>query len=138
MNKPGRHLLMAAAACAGLALVACVGVGFEFPQGLSGEWTFTMDPDFRGNHAVVDGTIKQTDTELSVQTRDGVEMLGTVKDREVSWGFTVPARENSPALTAKFTGTVAASGDAIEGTWHLIGMAGGDLDGEFRATKKSN
>ena len=64
-------------------------------------------------------------------------MAGTVKDGNVTWGFPVPAREGSPAITATFTGTVAPSGDAIEGTWHLVGVAGGDLEGKFSATRKS-
>jgi hypothetical protein len=105
---------------------------------LSGEWTFTMNPDFRGNPAVVDGKIKQKDTELSVRFRDGVEMLGTVTDAKTTWGFSIPASANSPASTATYTGVVARSGDAIEGTWRLVGVVGGDLDGRFRATKKSN
>ena len=129
---------MAGAACAVLTLVACVGVTVKSPPDLSGEWTFTTDRDFRGNPTTLDGAIKQNHTELSVRFRDGVEMLGTVTDRAVTWEIPIPAGVNSPAFKVTYTGTVAPSGDAIEGTWHLIGLAGGDSDGKFKATRKSN
>ena len=45
---------------------------------------------------------------------------------------------NSPAFKAICTGTVGASSEAIEGMWQLVGLAGADLDGTFRATRKSN
>jgi hypothetical protein len=123
---------MAGAACG--ALCACL-VGIEFPSDLSGEWTLTMDRDFRGNRAVSDCQIKQHDDKLSVRCSGAAEMAGTVKDGRVVWGFSAPAGEKYPAAT--WTGTVAPSRNAIDGTWHLS-IVGGDLDGKFSATKKTN
>jgi hypothetical protein len=135
MNKSFQPLMMAAAACAAWALGACVWFEIERPVDLSGGWTLTMDPDFSGNRAVSDCRIKQTDSKLSVRCGDGAEVPGTIKDAKVVWGFSAPAGERYGAAT--WTGVVAPSHRAIEGTWHLS-VAGGDLDGKFSATKKSN
>jgi hypothetical protein len=112
-----------------------VGFGIEYLADLSGEWTLTMDPDFRGNPATSDCSIKQTDHNLSVRCRGGAEMLGTVKQDEVTWGFSAPPGEKHPSAT--WIGAVGPSRDAIEGTWHLS-IVGGDLDGKFSATKKKS
>src|SRR4026208_2372505 len=105
MNKPLQHLVMAVAACAVWTLGACVWFEIERPVDLSGGWTLTMDPDFKGNRSVSDCELKQTDNKLSVRCGDGAEMPGTIKDAKVVWGFSAPAGEKYGAAT--WTGVVA-------------------------------
>jgi len=98
---------------------------------LSGRWTLTMDPDFRGNHNVVDVTVKQDVNRLVVQTADGrgAPMAGTVTGRQVIWRSpSLPGRLSS---FVTFTGKVDRSGTAIKGTWDM------PLTGEVRHGKFS-
>jgi hypothetical protein len=120
-----------------LTLCALAANGFVALAGtatdISGDWTLTMDPDFKGNRAVVECRFRQDGYRLLVQCGGGAELAGTVKAGRVAWGAAPPTGERYP--TAAWTGTVHQSGASIQGTWHLS-IVGGDLDGKFSAKKK--
>jgi hypothetical protein len=101
---------------------------------ISGNWSLTMKPDFRGNPNVVSQCIlRQSGTKLTVRCGTGSELTGSVKGRTVTWGFTPKNGDKYPAFT--HTGTLNEAGTAIKGTWHLS-IVDEEKDGEFTATKR--
>lgn len=74
-----------------IAVIALDGVATD----LSGDWTLTMDPDFKGNRAVSNCRFKHEGNKLVVRCGGGTEMVGTVKGRESSGGFLRPPGRNT-------------------------------------------
>src|SRR5262245_51464195 len=87
---------------------------------LTGKWTFTMNPDFRGNRAVVDCTIKQQREAVTVKCGDGVEMKGEVNKLTVI--FRTPPMTGD-RLVATYEGKTNDARTTLEGTWRLTGGA---------------
>jgi hypothetical protein len=112
-------------------LAACAGEG---ATDLSGEWTLTMDPDFRGQRAVTTCMLKQHGNTLTVRCGAGSVMNGSVKDQKVEWGFSPPAGEQYPA--ARWFGELDREATSLTGTWRLT-LAGGDTEGKFSATRRT-
>ncbi len=101
---------------------------------LSGLWTFTMDPDFRGNPAVVTCKTTQHDHDLTVRCGSAtLDKIGTVKGRKVEWRSQAPA--NDPLLFVTFTGEADRSHAEISGTWSLP-LIGEIRRGRFGAKKQ--
>lgn len=101
---------------------------------LSGDWSLTMNPDFKDNPNVVSACVfRQSGTKLTVRCGTGSELAGSVKGRTVTWGFRPKNGEKYPSAT--MTGTVNEAGTAINGTWHLS-IVGGDKRGAFSAAKR--
>jgi hypothetical protein len=103
---------------------------------LSGDWSLTMNPDFKDNPNVVSQCVfRQSGTDLTVRCGTGSELAGSVKGRTVTWGFSPKNGEKYPAAT--MTGTVNEPGNRIKGTWH-VSINGGDKHGAFSAVKQQN
>jgi hypothetical protein len=107
-------------------------------DGLSGEWTLTMDPDFRGNREVVVCLLNQSGIKITIQCDNGsgaagARMAGNVNGQTVTWGFPPPAGQKLPF--ARWIGTVDQSLKRIKGTWHLS-IIDEDLKGNFTAAKR--
>jgi hypothetical protein len=101
-------------------------------SGLSGHWTFTMNPDFRGNPAVVDCTLKQDGNKLVVQCGTGKPMNGEVKGQKVT--FRSPFTSGGTFVT--HNADVDAAGANMTGEWHLMFSDGERKDGKFTARKR--
>jgi hypothetical protein len=97
---------------------------------LSGDWTLSMNPDFRGNRATVECTLKQTERKISVKCGKGVEMNGDLDGEHFM--FRTPS-VGDDHLVATYTGIVR-SPTSLKGSWVLSGR---DLNehGEFSAVK---
>jgi hypothetical protein len=101
---------------------------------LSGNWSLTMNPDFKGNPNVISECIfRHSGTKLSVRCGTGSEVTGSVNGRTVTSGIRPKNGEKYPAAT--MTGTLNDAGTTIEGTWHLS-ISGGDKHGAFSAVKR--
>jgi hypothetical protein len=107
----------------------------SLPSDLSGRWTLTMDPDFRGNPNVVDVTIKQDGQRLVVRTADGkgAPMTGDVTGRKVTWRS--PSLPGDTSSFVTFTGEVDRLGTTIKGTWDMP-LTGEVRHGRFRLKKR--
>ena len=115
-------------------VVAALSAGVT-ANDISGHWIFTMDPDFRGNPAVVDCTLKQNGRKLVARCGEGQDMPGTVSGRKIT--FRSPSPQHDKTLVATFEGDVNPNGTIIHGTWHLVLMSGTESrDGKFAAQKK--
>jgi hypothetical protein len=104
----------------------------QHPPDLSGKWTFAMNPDFRGNQALVECTIKQQDKSLTVKCGEGVEMKGEVKNLTVTFQ-TPPMTSNR--IVASYEAKTNEARTTLSGSWRLVG---GVLDekGKFSAKKR--
>jgi hypothetical protein len=104
---------------------------------LSGWWTFTMDPDLRGNPASSDCLFRQTKDSLTVRCHNGIapgtDLNGTLTGAQVTWR--TPPVKAAPYLVATWTGDVDRSGTAIKGTWRFVTNKE-TRTGKFSATKR--
>lgn len=126
-------IALAIALIAGMTVARRGGDGAPVAFDLSGRWTLTMNPDFKGNVSDSDCAVEQEDSKLTVVCGQGRQMRGTVRGRTVEWGFPPPNGEEYPAV--RWIGTVERSETTIEGAWRLS-LIGGDLEGKFKATKQ--
>lgn len=111
-----------------LVLVACKGG--DAP--LSGRWTFSMEPDFRGNRSTVECNIQQQSTSVTVKCGDGIEMRGAVEARSVT--FSTPPMTDD-RLVATYSATVNEEGTRLHGRWKLTGGVLNE-EGGFTATRR--
>ncbi len=108
---------------------------------LSGQWTFKMDRDFRGNPGVpVECTFKHERTQLVVKCETGNgtgELKGEVRGRKVTWGFErtgiPPMLEDRLVLT--YSGEMNQSATMVKGTWRLTSSVLNEK-GTFEATRR--
>jgi len=98
---------------------------------LAGNWTFTMDPDFRGNRGDVEARVRQEGSTLIVKFEDGVDMKGEIAGHRATWQ-TPPMTKDR--LVARYTATVEANGSAMDGNWTLVGGVLNEK-GKFHAKK---
>jgi hypothetical protein len=91
-----------------------------------------MDPDFRGNPAVVECTVKEFRTTVSVRCGSGAVMKGARRGRSIT--FRTPTITEG-RVVAVFTARTNESGTTMSGTWHVTGTAVNE-SGKFTASKQ--
>jgi hypothetical protein len=84
---------------------------------LSGQWSITMKPDFRGNHHVAECHLHHRGSELTVKCGEGQEMHGKVQGRKLVWR-TAPTKDG---VIATFNADLDDAGGEFEGEWTLRG-----------------
>jgi hypothetical protein len=104
----------------------------------SGQWTFTMNPDPRGNLATVECALRQDGQKLVVKCGNGTsEMTGAVDGRMVS--FRTPSAETKKGYIVSFDGEVNVRTMTLEGTWRAAFALPSSPEvrtGKFSATRR--
>ena len=116
--------------------VACSSL--PAPADLSGQWTLTMDPDFKGRRTVVECDLKQRREEFTIKCgATGQEMQGKVSGSQVTWGFTKSSVHPMPEdrLVLTYAADVKDSGASLKGTWRLTSSVVNEK-GNFEAKRK--
>lgn len=113
-------------------LVVMSAAGISAAPNLTGTWSITMDPDFRGNPAVIECTVRQQRAALTVKCGDGVEMKGELQGRKATWR-TPPMTENQ--IVATYIADTNVAGTTLEGRWTLVGGVLNEK-GKFRGKKR--
>jgi len=108
------------------------------PADLSGQWTLTMDPDFKGSRSVVECDLQQQGEEFTIKCgATGLEMKGKVTGSKATWSFAgsgaYPMPQDRVVLT--YTGDVDDSGASLTGTWRVTSSVVNE-SGRFEAKKK--
>ena len=98
----------------GIALVVSGAAGQA--SDLSGRWNITMDPDFRGNRAVVECTMNRTTGPVG-RVRAGSK-CGELRGRTATWQTPPMTKDN---LVASYRAVLNESGTRLQGTWTLTG-----------------
>ena len=113
-------------------LVVMSGAAVSATPNLTGTWSITMDPDFRGNPAVIECTVRQQRAALTVKCGDGVAMKGELQGRTATWR-TPPMTANE--IVATYIADTNAAGTTLEGRWTLVGGALNEK-GRFHGKKR--
>jgi hypothetical protein len=114
-------------------VIGAAGCARAEQSDLAGQWTFKMDPDFRGNPASVDCSVRQQRADIVVQCGSGAEMKGQIHGETVT--FQTPTGPNGLLVT--FTAAVDDPGRSFRGTW-LVSDRTVRRTGRFEARKKDN
>ena len=108
------------------------------PADLSGQWTLTMDPDFKGGRTVVECDLKQQGDEFTIKCgATGQEMKGKVSGSKVTWGFTGSGAHPMPQdrIVLTYSADANDAGAVLTGTWRLTSSVVNEK-GRFEATRK--
>jgi len=116
-----------------IAFMLALAPSMALAPNLSGQWTITMNPDFKGRVSEEKCAIKQQGQHLSVRFgRNGAEMVGAVKDDHADWHW----QDDKSQVT--FTARLGQIGTTMKGTWRLRFSDGTELEGKFSATRDAD
>jgi hypothetical protein len=116
-----------------ICLIGTAGCARTEHTDLAGKWTFKMDPDFRGNPASVDCSVRQQRADIVVRCGSGAEMKGQAQGATVT--FQTSPGANGPLVT--FTAAMDDPGRSLRGTWQVSGSTV-RTSGRFEARKKDD
>jgi hypothetical protein len=120
-----------------LGLLVSVALGARLGAAdLSGRWTFTMDPDPRGNLATVECVFRQNGQRLVVKCGNGTSG-GAVNGRKVT--FRTPPAETEKGYILSFDGEIDERTITIKGTWRAVFPSLSEVrEGKFRAVRRGS
>ena len=93
------------------------------PVDLSGQWTLTMEPDFKGGQQRVECVLQQQGEEFTIKCgASGEEMKGRVSGSSVTWSFSKTGVHPMPQdrLVLSCDASLRDAGTSLKGTWRLM------------------